>query len=295
MLKKITAAAAALALALVLYIPAAADAGGDKCLSAAVVTADVLNFRSSPELGVNIIGSAEKDEEILVLSEADGWCRVYYGGEYGWMYGDYLEYLPEGAPGLGTGRITGSYVRFRSAPSTTDSDVYSYLFVGDEVNIIGVSGEWYKVEYDERVGYVYSSYVRLTAECDDSAEIRDRLVSTVKSCLGYGYVYGGQSPESGFDCSGLVCYVYSSCGISLPRTATAMYNDADKIDKSELLPGDLVFFACGSGWYITHVGMYIGDGVFIHASTGSARVRTNDLGEAYFAGCFYGAARVKGL
>lgn len=295
MLKKITAAVTALALVFALYIPAAASMAGDKSLSAAVVTADTLNFRSSPELGTNIIGSAANNDVILVLSEADGWCRVYLDGEYGWMSGKYLEYIPEAELELGSGRITGTYVRLRSAPSTTGSDVITHLFTGDEVSVIGVSGEWYKVRFKEEVGYVYSSYVRLTVESDISGEIRDRLVSTVKSCLGYGYVWGGQSPESGFDCSGLVCYTYSCCGFSLPRTATAIYEAADKIEKSELLPGDLVFFACGSGWYITHVGIYIGDGVFIHASTGSARVRTNDLSEKYFDGCFYGAARVKGL
>ncbi|MBO4330493.1 MAG: C40 family peptidase [Oscillospiraceae bacterium] len=297
MLKKISAAVTALALVLALYVPAAAAAGGDTSLSAAVVTADALNFRSSPELCSNIIGSAEKGEVILVLAEEDGWCRVYYGEEYGWMSGKYLEYLPEADHEFGSGRITGSYVRLRSAPST-DSDVLTYFFVGDAVSIIGVAGEWYKVVSGEKTGYVYSSYVRLTVDAGESGgsgEIRDRLVSTVKSCLGYGYVWGGQSPETGFDCSGLVCYTYSSCGFSLPRTATAMYNDADKIDRSELLPGDLVFFACGSGWYISHVGIYIGDGVFIHASTGSARVRTNDLSEGYFSERFYGAARVKGL
>jgi cell wall-associated NlpC family hydrolase len=87
---------------------------------------------------------------------------------------------------------------------------------------------------------------------------------------GVRYVWGGASPSTGFDCSGFVNYVYASCGLSVKRTSSLLYSESAKISKSELQPGDLVFFASPSGWYVSHVGIYMGAGQFIHASSGAA-------------------------
>ncbi|MBR3458556.1 MAG: C40 family peptidase [Selenomonadaceae bacterium] len=92
-----------------------------------------------------------------------------------------------------------------------------------------------------------------------------RLIATAMQYLGVPYVYGGSSP-SGFDCSGFVQYVYRQCGIDLPRTADIQAEVGIPVDKSELQPGDLVFFA-GDYVNISHVGIYLQDGQFIHAST----------------------------
>ncbi len=105
--------------------------------------------------------------------------------------------------------------------------------------------------------------------------------------LGVPYVWGGASP-SGFDCSGLVMYVYAQLGISLPHGATAQYAAGTPIDYSELQPGDLVFFGSGGG-YMSHVGIYIGGGSMIHAPFEGTVVQ---IGSVSSGGSFRGACRL---
>ena len=111
--------------------------------------------------------------------------------------------------------------------------------------------------------------------------------------LGYPYCYGGSSP-SGFDCSGFVRYVYSQFGCSLNRTASAQMSNGTSVSMSELQPGDLVFFLkSGSGASrASHVGIYIGGGQFIHASTSSTGVIISDMDSAYYTTGFVGGRRI---
>ncbi|MFI5472961.1 NlpC/P60 family protein [Streptomyces cacaoi] len=104
-------------------------------------------------------------------------------------------------------------------------------------------------------------------------------VSYAHSKLGSPYVWGATGPNA-FDCSGLVLASYRSAGVSLPRTTYAQIGSGQRVSRSELLPGDLVFFYSG----ITHVGLYIGDGQMIHAPNPSAPVRVAPIDEMPFAG-----------
>ncbi|WP_426568910.1 NlpC/P60 family protein [Streptomyces canus] len=104
-------------------------------------------------------------------------------------------------------------------------------------------------------------------------------VSYAYSKLGSPYVWGATGPNA-FDCSGLVLAAYRSAGVSLPRTTYAQIDAGRRVSRSELLPGDLVFFYSG----ITHVGLYIGDGKMIHAPNPSAPVRVAPLDEMPYAG-----------
>ena len=98
----------------------------------------------------------------------------------------------------------------------------------------------------------------------DSALVR-RLTSIALQYVGVPYVYGGSTPD-GFDCSGFVSYVFRQAGISLPRTADDQYLVGTPVSPANLRTGDLVFFVDDSG-ELSHVGMYLKDGEFIHAST----------------------------
>lgn len=127
-----------------------------------------------------------------------------------------------------------------------------------------------------------------------SGSIRDTagypdLVAYAKTFLGTPYVYGGTSPN-GFDCSGFVQYCYSNFyGIELPRTASSQYNAGTNVDKANLIPGDLVFFNS-----LGHVGIYIGEGEFIHSSSPtSGGVIISSLDEAYYANGYFGATRIQ--
>ena len=116
------------------------------------------------------------------------------------------------------------------------------------------------------------------------------VVSIAMQYLGVPYVWGGASPK-GFDCSGLVMYVFAQVGISLPHNTVAQwsYGNAVSVSRSELEPGDLVFFA-GLG----HVGIYVGNGQFIHAPHTGTVVQIDSLGGGWYSSEYVGAKRILG-
>ena len=116
------------------------------------------------------------------------------------------------------------------------------------------------------------------------------VVSDAMSYMGVPYVFGGNTPSSGFDCSGYVRYVFANAGIYLPRTADVQYNCGYAVSTSELAPGDLVFFEtyCPGP---SHVGIYVGDGNFVHASS-SRGVTVSSLSSSYYSAHYLGARRV---
>ena len=120
---------------------------------------------------------------------------------------------------------------------------------------------------------------------------REALLQAIMA-LDTDYRYGGRSFSSGFDCSGLVAHVFKAAwGLDLPRTASAQSEYATPIDPDELRPGDLVFYNTLNRPY-SHVGIYLGDGKFIHAPRSGARVRIESLGTRYWTRRFDGARRV---
>lgn len=110
-----------------------------------------------------------------------------------------------------------------------------------------------------------------------AVELRDSIVSLARAQIGRRYVLGGSTPSRGFDCSGLVKYIVAALHIAVPRTAAqqARVGVAVPRDTSRLLPGDLVTF--GRGKRASHIGIYVGNGRFVHASTKAGRVIETDL------------------
>jgi cell wall-associated NlpC family hydrolase len=119
------------------------------------------------------------------------------------------------------------------------------------------------------------------------------LVMQAMGLLGVPYKSGGTSEEKGFDCSGFVRYMYEkSVGLVLPRRAEEQAKVTEEISRSELKPGDLVFFNTLKRTF-SHVGIYVGDGKFIHAPRPGKAVRVDDMREAYWQQRFNGARRVQ--
>ena len=119
--------------------------------------------------------------------------------------------------------------------------------------------------------------------------ISRRVVSESMNYLGVPYVFGGTTP-SGFDCSGYVRYVFAHAGVYLPRTADAQYECGYPVSTGELVAGDLVFFSTYEPGP-SHVGIYLGDGEFINASS-SQGVSIASLYSSYWGSCYIGARRV---
>lgn len=117
------------------------------------------------------------------------------------------------------------------------------------------------------------------------------IVTTAKSFMGVPYVFGGTTP-AGFDCSGLVQYVFKMNGLNIPRLADEQYNFGKAVTLSQLAAGDLVFFTTYTAG-VSHCGIYIGDGKFLHASS-SKGVKVDSLDSDYWKPRFVGARKVIG-
>lgn len=116
------------------------------------------------------------------------------------------------------------------------------------------------------------------------------IARTAQSLVGSPYRYGGAGPDA-FDCSGLVSYVHRQLGVLTPRTAAQQYASARSIPRADLQPGDLVFFRLNAG-AVSHVGIYVGSGRFVHAPQSGEQVREAGLDEEYFRNRYAGAGRL---
>jgi len=119
--------------------------------------------------------------------------------------------------------------------------------------------------------------------------LRDEIVKTAKSFLGLPYRWGGSSSDYGFDCSGLSMTAYHLNGLNLPRSSKGQYSTGTPVKRSQLLKGDLVFFAISKGRKVSHVGIYTGNDRFIHAPGKGKRVRIESLSSRYFKTRYAGA------
>ena len=168
------------------------------------------------------------------------------------------------------------------------------------------SNSWYRIRYNNN-GIVCDAYVARefisetsggsgsgtdtgTNTPSGSSSTATDIANFAMSFVGYSYVWGGMSPSTGFDCSGLMYYVLTQYGYSMKRVANDQMTQGTAISRDNLQVGDLVFFGYGS--YANHVGMYIGNGNFVHASTPSTGVRVNSLNETYYNTRYIGARRI---
>ena len=130
-----------------------------------------------------------------------------------------------------------------------------------------------------------------TSKAESSKEAGDVLMNAM-GLLGVPYVFGGNSPSSGLDCSGLIKYVFQkSMNVNLPRTAAAMAKTGQSIDRDNLKPGDLVFFNT-RGFANSHVGLYIGNNKFMHAPRTGKTVEVANMGTKYWTSKYNGARRI---
>ena len=118
---------------------------------------------------------------------------------------------------------------------------------------------------------------------------REALVKTAHDFIGVPYLWGGASSDDGFDCSGLTMTVYQLNGLNLPRNSARQFEAGSSVDSiGDLQKGDLVFFSARWKFGISHVGIYIGNGQFIHASSEGKKIRIDSLSKAYFAKHYIG-------
>lgn len=301
MIKRIATIVLALSLTLAIAIPAAAATSGG-----GTVNASGLNLRTETDTSSTIKTVIPRGGSLVVIGVAsNGWLKVWYKGYEGYVSPDYVTRVTTLTYDFGTGTIKGSNVRMRSSASLSGSILGNYNS-GTSMKVTGVSGEWYQVVYNGTTGYVHSDYMTLstsgtstsssststaTTTASTTSATGSSIVTTAKKYLGVRYVWGGTS-TSGFDCSGFVYYVFKECGYTTSRTSSAIAANGTLVNKSDLKAGDIICFTSSNYSGVGHVGIYIGDGQFIHASSGSGAVIISSLSSTYYTNHYYSARRV---
>lgn len=318
------------ALAVIITIsafPVSASAADSRSIKQGIgfIDASSLRLRSGPGTNTSTLGYGYRNEAVVILGKTGQWYHVLYNLTEGYMHESYLNTASVENAELGYGRVNYTRVNMRSGPSTSYSRI-GQSSQGDLAYIIGLNKGWYKVIWNDTICYIRSDYLTLTeypyenrasaksplffrggkstgtpvsaAALRNSANYisgntsnkASAIVATAKQYIGVPYVWGGESP-SGFDCSGFVQYVFKKNGISLNRTVVTQYQHGYAVNKSNLQPGDLVFFQNTYTTGLSHIGIYIGNNQFIHASS-SQGVTVSSLSNSYWASHYHSARRV---
>ena len=251
-----------------------------------------LRMRAESNTGSTILKSLDHGIQVEVLTAVEnGWYQIAHEGTTGYVSGDYLTVDAAEAAALPVEelptyvQITTSALNVRSGPGTEYEKV-GQLGMGTVAEAVATLDGWYQLES----GYISAEYAQ---EIDPSQMGQGQAIADFAlQFVGYPYVYGGSSP-SGFDCSGFTSYVYKQFGYSINRTASTQLDNGYAVSMSELQPGDLVMFKKGStSKRATHVGLYIGNNQFVHASTSSVGVIISSMSEAYYTTGFVGGRRL---
>lgn len=309
-------------LAAVLFISSAtlgvSAKSGTTAKSVATVNASALRLRSQPSTSGTTLDYAPKGDYVVIFGKTGQWYQVSYNLTTGYMHESYLTTSTRKNVELGYGSVSGNQVNVRSGPGTGYASL-ARANMGEQAYIIGFNNQWYKVIYDSHIGYIRSDYLTLTEiPYENKASKKEpfffkngnstgitpsasalngnvsgkaqQIIANAKKYLGVPYVWGGTTPK-GFDCSGFTQYIFRQSGITLPRTTTEQYQIGTYVSKSNLKPGDLVFLQNTYRQGISHVGIYIGDGQMIHASS-SKGIVISQLSSSYYTQHYYGARRV---
>ena len=197
----------------------------------------------------------------------------------------------------------------RSDQSATSSKL-GILSKGEKVTGID-KGEWVEFTFNGKTGYVIKSYLSATKPAAEQPKANnnsgnstpaktekqsyssdiDKVVEVALAQVGKPYIWASANPNIGFDCSGLTYYAFKQAGINLNRTSYTQINNGVSVDSKDLRKGDLVFFNNGGG-RISHVGIYIGNNQFVHASSPGTGVIVSKLFGSYFGNTYVGARRI---
>ena len=145
----------------------------------------------------------------------------------------------------------------------------------------GIIESYYLISPDE--------YAAGTERQNKTLALRDSIVNTAWQYIGVPYRWGGESPQTGFDCSGFTMVVYQLNGLDLPRSSRLQWKAGQPIKRDQLSKGDLVFFATKGGRRVSHVGIYLGDGKFLHASGRGQKIKSAELSNIYWKIRYLGA------
>ena len=258
-----------------------------------ITNASSLNIRQKPSLSSSILSSIPNNTKISTLGKSGAFYKVTYKGKTGYVYSSYVKIVQAttGAPaisssttktGVGSTKVWGLNVRKTAAAG---NNVIGVLNPTNNISLYGTQNGYYKIKYANAWGYIAKSYVSTTKTSvvvkiplagtplvTSTASQTNSLMANADKLLGIRYTYGGVAPSSGFDCSGLVKYIYKTIGVTLPRTTYEQVGEGTAVSINNLKVGDLIFFIGNA-----HVGMYVGNNKFIEARKTGTVVQIAEL------------------
>lgn len=236
----------------------------------AVVAGSGSTIRRKPSVGAEKITVVEAGTQVKVLDHENGWYKLRFPrGTEGWMRGDLIRPVTSTVAAKTKSKTT-TVAKAPAKPKTKTS-------------IVAAAPRTTVAKRGSR-----PSLAAGPASSD--------LIKTAYSQLGTPYKWGSTSRSNGgYDCSGFVTYVYKTKGVKLPRTSRDMAKAGQSVSTKSLKSGDLVFFKTGRSSRINHVGMYVGNGKFIHSSSGQGGVRIDSINSGYYARKLVSARRVANL
>ncbi|MCC3864360.1 SH3 domain-containing protein [Terrisporobacter petrolearius] len=267
-----------------------------------------LNVRKGAGTSYSVITTLSHGTKVTVKSTSNGWSKITSGSVTGYVSSTYLSSnKPSTGNDSNNETSTTKYVdasvglNVRKGAGTSYS-VITTLSHGTKVTVKSTSNGWSKITSGSITGYVSSTYLTSTKPSSggssdsntSTSTSASKVISYAKKLLGKPYVWGAQGP-SGFDCSGFTYYVFkNAAGITLPRVSSSQSNYGTYVSRSNLKPGDLVFFDTvgANNGGVTHTGIYIGNGQLIHAASGQGKVVINDMNSSYYVNTYVNARRV---
>ena len=192
-----------------------------------------------------------------------------------------------------TGTVNATRLNVRNGGSTNNTIVHK-LYQGNRVKVIGILNDWCQIQLsDGRIGWVSKSYLSLDIESTTRAQRVNTVIANAKDLLGTPYVWGGDSKaDGGFDCSGLVQYVFKPLGYTLNRVSADQSKQGQNVPKENLQPGDLIFYSLAADGRVSHVGIYIGGGRMIHSPKPGDVTKTTDISTDFWQSRFMVARRI---
>ncbi len=233
------------------------------------VTGSGVNLRSGPGTGYSSVAVASSGEQCYILGLNNGWYKVLYNSTICYIRSDYLELTEIPYENQASPNSPKFFRRGNSTGVTPSAAALNGTTAATTAAVTSTS----------------------TAASSSSGVTGAQILAEAQKYLGCPYVSGGASP-SGFDCSGFVYYVLKQLGFSPYRTPASQYTQGTYVEKSDLQVGDIVFFAGTAASGISHVGIYAGNGQFIHAPNSRSTVSYSDLTSGYWANHYYGARRM---
>jgi len=287
-----------------------------------IVNTDSVNLRTEASPDSSVIGLINAGEEVEVTSLVGDYYQVTFNGQdHLYIHTEFLDVensettapieeanLESSSGAEDVYASNGQYaiiksddgLNMRTGPSL-DSDVIFALSDGAAVDVMESWPVWTKVNYNGTVGFMKTEFVELhtgkkPVQLAENTSLGSKVISYGKQFMGTPYKWGGTNLNKGVDCSGFVYSVYNHFGVYLNRSSAAMASNGTRVSKSDLQTGDLVLFDTTgvNNGQISHVGIYIGNGQFIHSSSSKRTwgVTISSLNEAYYQRTYVTARRV---